>query len=87
MYLRNQTEECITARIVQQVDSQRFRDIDSQRFRDITDSTLEGLAKKQLNLSVILGKTAEAREHRLVPEVVEDFFIHAAPLVGLFPQQ
>jgi len=87
MYLRNQTEECITARIVQQVDSQRFRDIDSQRFRDITDSTLEGLAKKQLNLSVILGKTAEARERRLVPEVVEDFFIHAAPLVGLFPQQ
>jgi len=79
MYLRNQTEESIKARIVQEVDIARFR--------RITDSTLEGLAKRELNLSAIVGKSAEARERRLVPEVVEDFFIHAGPVVGLVPKE
>lgn len=79
MYLRNQTEESIKNRIVEEVDAQRFR--------RITDCTLEGLARKDLNLSVIVGKSAEARERRLVPEVIEDFFIHAAPVVGLIPKE
>ncbi|NMC20649.1 MAG: DUF3883 domain-containing protein [Thermogutta sp.] len=79
MYLRNQTEETIKARIVEEVDTQRFR--------RITDSTLEGLAKRELNLSAIVGKSAEARERRLVPEVVEDFFTQAAPLLGLLPKE
>ena len=79
MYLRNQTEQSITSRIVQEVDTERFR--------RITDSTLEGLAKKELNLSAIVGKSAEAKERRLVPEVVEDFFIRAAPIVGLRPKE
>ncbi len=46
--------------------------VDAERFRRITSSTLEGLAKRELNLSAIVGKSAEARERRLVPEVVED---------------
>ena len=75
MYLRNLTEESITSRIVEEVDTSRFR--------QITDSTLEGLAKKELNLSAIVGKSAEAKERRLVPEVIEDFFISAAPVVNL----
>jgi len=79
MYLHNQTEDAIKSRIVEEVDPERFR--------RITDSTLEGLAKKELNLSVIVGKSAEAKERRLVPEVVEDFFIHAAPAVGLTPRE
>lgn len=79
MYLHNQTEKSITDRIVQE--------IDTERFRQITDSTLEGLAKKELNLSAIVGKSAEAKERRLVPEVIEDFFTTAAPLVGLMPKQ
>ena len=79
MYLHNQTEESIKNRIVQEVDTQRFR--------QITESTLEGLAKKELNLSVIVGKSAEARERRLVPEVIEDFFVHAAPVIGLLPKE
>lgn len=78
MYARNQTEDVITARIVEQVDPSRFR--------AITESTLEGLAKRELNLSAIIGKSAEARERRLVPEVIEDFFIQAAPLAGLTPR-
>ena len=79
MYARNLTEEVITSRIVQQVDTERF-----QR---ITRSALEGLAKRDLNLSAIVSRSTEARERRLVPEVVEDFFRQAAPLVGVQPRE
>ena len=79
MYAHNQmTEELIKQRIVEQVDKSRFE--------SITNSTLEGLAKKELNLSVIIGKSAEAKERRLVPEVIEEFFVQAAPLVGMSPK-
>ncbi len=78
MYARNLTEEVIKSRIVEQVDTQRF-----QR---ITNSTLEGLAKRELNLSAIIGKSAEAKERRLVPEVVEDFFVQAGPHAGVHPK-
>ena len=54
-------------------------DVDPERFRAITESTLEGLAKRELNLSAIVGKSVEAKERRLVPEVIEDFFVAAAP--------
>jgi hypothetical protein len=76
MYAHNQmTEELIKQRIVEQVDPDRFR--------NITNSTLEGLAKRELNLSAIVGKSAEAKERRLVPEVIEQFFLQAAPITGL----
>jgi hypothetical protein len=79
MYAHNQmTEELIKQRIVEQVDQRRFE--------GITNSTLEGLAKRELNLSAIVGKSAEARERRLVPEVIEDFFLQAAPIAGLSPK-
>ena len=75
MYARNQTEQVILDRIV--------KDIDTHRFSEITESTLEGLAKRELNLSAVIGKTAEAKERRLVPEVIEDFFVEASKDVGL----
>jgi superfamily II DNA or RNA helicase len=75
LYAHNLTEDVIKTRIVEQVDVERFR--------KITNSTLEGLAKRELNLSVIVGKSAVARERRLVPEVIEDFFLQAGPLVGI----
>ncbi len=71
----NMTEELIKQRIVEQVDTERFK--------GITNSTLEGLAKRELNLSAILGKSAEARERRLVPEVIQDFFVQSAPIAGV----
>ncbi len=71
----NMTEELIKQRIVEQVDTERFK--------GITNSTLEGLAKRELNLSAILGKSAEARERRLVPEVIQDFFLQACPIAGV----
>ncbi|MBW7864497.1 MAG: DUF3883 domain-containing protein [Candidatus Hydrogenedentes bacterium] len=77
MYARSLTEDSIKDRIV--------HDVDPARFRSITESTLEGLAKRDLNLSQVIGKSAEARERRLVPEVVEDFFTEAGPVVGVTP--
>jgi hypothetical protein len=79
MYARNLTEEVIKSRIVEQVDKDRFR--------RITHSTLEGLAKRELNLGALVGRSAEARERRLVPEVIEDFFCQAGPLAGVHPKE
>ncbi len=79
MYSQNLTEDAIKTRIVEQVDTERFR--------KITNSTLEGLAKRELNLGALIGKSTEARERRLVPEVIEDFFIQAAPLAGISPKK
>jgi superfamily II DNA or RNA helicase len=78
MYAQRTALPDIEARIVQEVDAGRFR--------RITDSTLEGLAKRELNLSVLVGRSAEARERRLVPEVIEDFFREAAPIAGVTPR-
>lgn len=80
MYAHNEmNEELIKQRIVEQVDTKRLE--------RITNSTLEGLAKRELNLSAIVGKSAEAKERRLVPEVIEDFFTQAAPIVGIHPAE
>jgi len=79
MYARQTDEHKIQDRIV--------RDVSPERFRAITESALEGLAKKELNLSAIVGRSAEAKERRLVPEVVEQFFVEAAPESGLHPKQ
>jgi hypothetical protein len=79
MYARKTDEHEIQDRIV--------KDVSPDRFRAITESTLEGLAKKELNLSSILGKSAEAKERRLVPEVIEQFFAGAAPESGLQPKE
>jgi superfamily II DNA or RNA helicase len=75
LYTRKTNVPDIEARII--------RDVNPARFRAITESTLEGLAKKELNLSAIVGKSVEARERRLVPEVIEDFFVQAAPVAGI----
>ncbi len=75
MYAHNLTEDVIKNRIVER--------IDTDRIKKITESTLEGLAKRELNLSTIIGKCEEAKERRLVPEVIEDFFVSGAPLTGI----
>ena len=78
MYVRRMDLSNIEARIV--------RDVDPERFRKITSSTLEGLAKRELNLGALLGKSAEARERRLIPEVIEDFFVASGPIAGVHPR-
>ena len=79
MYAHNLTEAGIMNRIVEQVDTEFFR--------KISDSALEGLAKRELNLSQIISKSAEAKERRLVPEVIHDFFVQAAPIAGIHPKE
>ncbi len=79
MYASNQTEDSIKRRIVEEVDVERFR--------KIAYSALEGLARRELNFAALVGKSAEAKERRLVPEVVEDFFLQAAPLIGIQPKE
>ncbi|MBI4322277.1 MAG: DUF3883 domain-containing protein [Chloroflexi bacterium] len=79
LYARRTDMSSIEDRIV--------RDISPERFRAITESALEGLAKRELNLAAIVGKSVEARERRLVPEAVENFFKEAAPVTGLYPKE
>lgn len=62
------------------------QDADPARFANITRSALEGLARRQLNLAALVGRMTEAKERRLVPEVVARFFEEAAPLHGLRPE-
>ena len=72
---------------VSKIEDRIVRDVSPDRFRRITESTLEGLAKKELNLSNMIGKHAEAKERRLVPEVIEQFFVDAAPETGMRPKE
>ncbi|MCA9204770.1 MAG: DUF3883 domain-containing protein, partial [Planctomycetales bacterium] len=72
---------------VHNIEDRIVRDVSPEKFRAITESTLEGLAKKELNLSAMVGKRIEAKERRLVPEVIEQFFVDAAPECGLRPKQ
>jgi superfamily II DNA or RNA helicase len=68
------------------VEDRVVREVDANRFRSITESALEGLAKRELNLSNIVARSIEAKERRLVPEVVEQFFVEAAPVAGVVPK-
>lgn len=79
LYARRTNEHAITDRIVEQTDPNRFR--------QITESALEGLAKRELNLSAIVGRSVEARERRLVPEAIENFFVEAGPKIGVNPRE
>ncbi|MDR7444800.1 MAG: helicase-related protein, partial [Armatimonadota bacterium] len=83
-YLERLFRDLYAGRLTPQAALERLvQDLDRERFARICQSTLEGLAKRELNLSAILGRTAEAKERRLVPEVVETFFLQAAPIAGL----
>jgi len=68
---------------IQEILSWITDETEAERFKHITSSTLEGLAKTHLNLSAIIGKREEAKERRLVPEVVADFFTAGGKLCGL----
>lgn len=79
MYLRRTTEDAVTNRLV--------RDVDVERFRRITESRIEMLAKRELNMSAIVGRSIEAKEARLVPEAIEQFFVESAPHSGVKPKE
>ncbi|HWQ22805.1 MAG TPA: helicase-related protein [Gaiellaceae bacterium] len=61
-------------------------EVDREKFERITASALEGLARRELNLARLVGKRAEAKERRLVPEVIEEFFLEGGPIAGINPR-
>lgn len=79
MYARNQSEAVITDRIVEQVDADKIK--------AISESTLEGLAKRELNIAALTQDREKAKERRLVPEVIEDFFLSASLVSNIHPKE
>ncbi|MGH7466983.1 MAG: helicase-related protein [Longimicrobiales bacterium] len=60
-----------------------LRDVDEQQFRNICQSALEGLATKNLNLSMLIERRARAQERRVVPETLARFIAEAAAYADL----
>ena len=58
-------------------------EVREEDFRRICQSALEGLAKKSLNLPMLVERRALAQERRIVPETVARFFEASAKEVGL----
>lgn len=58
-------------------------DVREEDFRKICQSALEGLAKKTLNLPMLVERRALAQERRIVPETVARFFEQAAREIGV----
>ena len=58
-------------------------EVREEDFRNICRSALEGLAKKNLNLPMLVERRALAQERRIVPETVARFFENSAKEVGL----
>ncbi len=55
-----------------------LRDMDEGRFRAICQTALEGLATKQLNLTMLAERRAKAQERRVVPETIARFMRECA---------
>lgn len=58
-------------------------EVKEEDFRNICQSALEGLAKRNLNLPMLVERRALAQERRIVPETVARFFENGAKEVGL----
>ncbi|MBF8306151.1 MAG: Helicase domain protein, partial [Acidobacteria bacterium] len=58
-------------------------EVREEDFRNICRSALEGLAKKSLNLPMLVERRALAQERRIVPETVARFFETGAKDAGL----
>jgi len=58
-------------------------EVREEDFRKICQSALEGLAKKNLNLPMLIERRALAQERRIVPETVARFFEAGAKEAGM----
>ncbi len=58
-------------------------EVNEEDFRKICKSALEGLAKKNLNLPMLVERRALAQERRIVPETVARFFEQGAQIADL----
>ena len=60
-----------------------LRNVDEGRFREICQTALEGLASKNLNLSMLVERRARAQERRMVPETIARFISDSAGRASL----
>ncbi len=58
-------------------------EVKEEDFRNICKSALEGLAKRNLNLPMLVERRAMAQERRIVPETVARFFESSSKEIGL----
>jgi superfamily II DNA or RNA helicase/predicted GIY-YIG superfamily endonuclease len=58
-------------------------EVREDEFRNICESALEGLARKSLNLPMLVERRALAQERRIVPETVCRFFETSSREIGL----
>jgi len=70
MYARRTDEHAVTDRIVHEVDPRRFRASPNRRSKGWQEG-IESVGDYR--------QSVEARERRLVPEAIEQFFVQAAP--------
>ena len=56
---------------------------DEEAIKRVRETTLEALATKHINLNRILGEQRIAKENRLVPEYVEEFFKKASEKLNI----
>jgi superfamily II DNA or RNA helicase len=57
--------------------------VNKEDFERICRSALEGLAKRSLNLPLLVEQRALAKERRIVPETIARFFKNAAEHIGI----
>ncbi|MDI6895762.1 helicase-related protein [Methanocella conradii] len=56
---------------------------DEEAIKKVREASLEALATRHIDLNKILGEQQKAKENRLVPEYVEEFFKRAARALGI----
>ena len=56
---------------------------DEEAIRKAREAALEALATHHIDLQEVLGESRRARENRLVPEYIENFFVRAARFLNL----
>lgn len=60
---------------------------DEEAIRRVREVTLEALAVRHIDLQRVLGESRYAREHRLVPEYIEQLFLRASKVLNLRVEQ
>lgn len=56
---------------------------DEEAIKKVREASLEAIATRHIDLNKILGEQQKAKENRLVPEYVEEFFKRAAGCLGI----
>lgn len=76
--------EAITGRrTLDEIAAEIERIPDEEALRRAKEAALEALATRHIDLAAVLGEERRAKEQRLVPEYIEQFFVKACEFLGL----